>query len=63
MKDRIDSKPRTTGELAAYYSVSKSTFRKWMQVPSLASIRPEVGRYYSIRQVKMIVEHLGEKGE
>lgn len=59
MKDLIDSKPRTIGELAAYYRVDRRTFRKWMSCPSLSGIRPETGRFFSIKQVKTIIEHLG----
>lgn len=60
MKDeRIDSKPRTVGELAAYYCVDRRTFRKWLSCPTLSGIRPETGRFFSVRQVRIIVSHLG----
>lgn len=60
MKDeRIDSGPRTIGQLAAYYRVDRRTFRKWLSCPTLSGIRPETGRFFSVRQVRMIVEHLG----
>lgn len=58
-KDNICSKPRTIGELAAYYSVDRATFKKWIQCETLKDIRPEVGRYFSIRQVRSIVAHFG----
>jgi hypothetical protein len=57
---RIDDRPRLLSELAAYYKVSRNTMRKWLKGHSLAHIRPETGNYYSIAQVKMIVEHLGK---
>lgn len=57
--DRIDSKPRTLKELAQYYNVDRATFKKWLQCQTLAHVRPEVGRYYSIKQVKEIINHLG----
>lgn len=60
MPINICSKPRTISELATYYNVDVRTFRKWLKVPTLSSIRPEAGRFYSIRQVKIIVGHLGD---
>lgn len=56
---RIDDRPRLLGELAAYYNVSRNTMRKWLTSDSLAHIKPETGNYFSVKQVKMIVEHLG----
>lgn len=61
--DRIDSKPRTLGELANYYNVDRATFKKWMSCQSLRHIRPEVGRYYSLRQVREILAHLGSNDD
>lgn len=63
MSNRIESKPRTLGELAAYYEVDKRTFKRWLTCPTLAGIRPEVGRFYSINQVKAIIKHLGSNEE
>lgn len=60
---RIDSKPRTLGELAAYYEVDKRTFRKWLACSTLADIRPEAGRFFSINQVRIIIKHLGTNEE
>ena len=57
---RIYSKPRTLSELAAYYEVDVRTFKKWMSCQVLNDIRPEVGRFYSIKQIKAIVSHLGD---
>lgn len=59
MNQRIDSRPRTVGELAAYYGVDRRTFRKWLLCPSLQGIRPETGRFYSIKQIRIIINHLG----
>lgn len=58
-KEPIDAKPRLLCELAVYYDVSRNTMRKWLNSDSLAHIKPETGNYFSVKQVKMIVEHLG----
>ena len=63
MKQRIDSKPRTLGELAAYYEVDKRTFRKWLACSTLNNIRPETGRFFSINQIRVIINHLGSNEE
>jgi hypothetical protein len=51
-------KPYTTSELAAFYKVCSRTLRKWLK-----SIENEVGerigRYYTVNQVKIIIEKLG----
>lgn len=60
---RITSKPRTISELAAYYQVDVRTFKQWMSCPTLCEIRPEKGRFYSIKQVRVIVGHLGDNEE
>lgn len=59
----IDSSPRTIGELARYYEVDPKTFKKWLDCPTLCGIRPETGNYFSINQVKIIVNHLGRNDE
>lgn len=62
-RQRIDSKPRTLGELAAYYEVDRRTFRKWLACSTLNNIRPETGRFFSINQVRVIIKHLGSNEE
>lgn len=57
---KITDKPRTLKELAAYYEVDTRTFKSWLNCKALEGIKPESGYYYSINQVKKIVEHLGE---
>jgi len=59
MTEKLDSKPRTVGELARYYCVSVKTFKKWLGCDTLKHIHPETGRFYSIKQVKEIINHLG----
>lgn len=59
-KERITDKPRTLKELAAYYEVDTRTFKNWLKCKTLEGITRENGYYFSINQVKQIVEHLGE---
>ena len=59
MTQRIDSKARTISELAAYYGVDPRTFRKWLACPTLGGIKPETGRFFSIKQIRLIINHLG----
>ncbi len=58
--ERIFDKPRTLSQLAAYYEVDIRTFKKWLACDTLSNIKPEVGRFYSIKQIKAIVMHLGD---
>ncbi|MDR1543884.1 MAG: DUF4248 domain-containing protein [Prevotellaceae bacterium] len=57
--EKLTGKPKTMKELAAAYSVSKKTFKNWLQYPPLDSLRKN-GYYFSINQVEEIVKHLGE---
>lgn len=57
--NRIDSQPRTIGELARYYNVDKKTFKKWLSCKTLGGIHPENGNFFSIAQIKTIINHLG----
>jgi hypothetical protein len=58
--EKLTSKPRTLKELAAAYSVSKSTFKDWLKYPPLNNIQKKGGYYFTISQVTEIVNHLGE---
>lgn len=51
-------RPFTTSELADIYGVCDKTFRKWVK-PHLSAIGERNGRYYSVMQVKTIIEKLG----
>lgn len=51
-------KPCSIKELAAIYDMSTKTIRKWMK-PHLEEIGKREGRYYTIRQVKIIFVCLG----
>ena len=60
--ERLDSKPRTIKELAAAYSVSQRTMRKWLRRhPQTALIYQFRGGYYfTILDVRRIMQALGE---
>lgn len=60
MTEPLTAQPRTLKEIAIYYKVDTKTVKKWLSCNTLKDIKPESGRYYSIRQLKLIVEHLGE---
>ena len=61
MKQKITDRPRYLSELAREYNVSKNTFKSWLQCPQLKDIIADKNRYYfTISEVKRIVEHLGE---
>lgn len=47
-------------ELASAYNVNQKTFKAWLNCNTLKHIQPEVGFYYSIKQVNEIINHLGE---
>ena len=51
-------KPSTTKELTEVYACSAKTFRKWLE-PHRAAIGARQGRYWTVAQVKMILEKLG----
>lgn len=49
----------TFKELTSLYGVSPKTMRKWLQ-PHLESIGKKISIYYTVKQVKIIFEKLGE---
>jgi hypothetical protein len=55
-------RPYTAKQLYELYGVSDKTFRKWL-VPFATEIGEKKGRYYTIAQVKVILERLGIPGE
>ncbi|MFC4262329.1 hypothetical protein ACFOWM_05545 [Ferruginibacter yonginensis] len=55
-------KPSSPVDLAKLYGVCDKTFKKWLK-PFEAAIGERIGRYYSIAQVRIIFEKLGEPGE
>lgn len=54
-------KAYTVKSLAEVYGVSAKTFRRWL-APFHKKIGEKQGYFYSISQVKSIVEHLGIPG-
>jgi len=52
-------KPYTKKELAGLYGISIKTLRTWLR-PHLHLIGEPPGRYYTVRQVRLIFECLGE---
>jgi hypothetical protein len=56
---RIEIKHYSTKELAGFYGVCDKTLLKWMK-PFLECIGQRQGRYYTVAQVKLIFEKLGE---
>ncbi len=57
-KTSIEIKPYMLNELAKFYQVSDPTFRSWLK--GIADkIGKRHGRYYSVKQVEIIIEELG----
>lgn len=54
----FEIKPYSNKELSHLYGIGDRTFTKWL-APFKDSIGPKVGRYYTVLQVKIIVEKLG----
>ena len=55
---RLSLRPYTAKQLYEMYGVSDKTFRKWLE-PFSETIGEKKGRYYTIGQVKAILECLG----
>lgn len=53
------TKAYTFKELAGLYGVSPKTMRKWLQ-PHQESIGKKISIYYTVKQVQIIFEKLGE---
>lgn len=60
ISEKITDKPRFIYELAQYYNVSVRTFKNWLNVPQLQHLLNKKGYYYTIKEVREIVDHLGE---
>jgi hypothetical protein len=48
----------TLKEIASLYCVSKITFKKWLK-PFEKDIGKRIGHFYSVKQIKIILEKLG----
>lgn len=55
----IEVKHYSIKELARFYGVCDKTLLKWMK-PFSNEIRERQGRYFTVAQVKIIFEKLGE---
>jgi hypothetical protein len=53
----IKFRPYSHKELTVLYGISAKTFNRWLQ-PFAETIGKRNGRYYTIRQVRMIFEFL-----
>ena len=51
-------KPYSHKEVATFYGVCPKTLEKWL-VPFKIKIGPRLGRYYTVKQVSMILNKLG----
>lgn len=59
--EKFDLKAYSKKELAEKYEVSVKTFNKWLE-PFTEKVGEKRGRYYTVNQVKTIVEVLGLPG-
>lgn len=57
-KSSTNITPLSCSELGELYGVHSKTFKKWI-FPFKDKIGKRIGRYYSIRQVKIIFRYLG----
>ena len=55
----VTVKPYSCKEIAQLYGVSDKTLKKWL-LPFTETVGPKQGRYYTIAQVRVIFEKLGE---
>jgi hypothetical protein len=59
-KDKFTSSPRNSKELANYFGIDPKTFKKWLKIANL-DLGPRLGYYFSPRQVRLIVDHMGAR--
>lgn len=55
------NEPMTITRLAGLYGVSRPTMRKWIK-PLLKQLGKIVGKLYNLKQVRLIIRHLGTPG-
>lgn len=55
----VEVKPYSIGELATMYGVSVRTMHTWLK-PIQSMLGDLVGRYYNLRQIRIIFDELGE---
>ena len=56
--EKFQLQPLSNAELANIYGISRTTLLTWMK-PFKNELGERKGWYYNIRQVKIIIEHLG----
>lgn len=62
MKPTIrEVKPYTHRELSGYYGVCDKTLKRWL-LPFQGQIGEKNGRYYTVYQVRIILEKIGVPG-
>ena len=61
-KMTIQLQPYSLTELAALYNVTPRTLKLWLE-PFLEPIGLKKGRFYTIRQIEVIFEKIGEPGK
>jgi hypothetical protein len=59
--NRLEVKPYTKKELAAIYCISVRSLSNW--VNKFPEVGPKNGKYYTVIQVRTIIEKLGTIGE
>ena len=62
MKKTLSLKPYTVLELARLYGISDRTMKKWIR-PFETEVGTKIGHFYTVAQVRVILEHLGIPGE
>lgn len=60
-KQRLELKPYSLSDLARIYQMHRETFRNWI-MPFQDEIGVRRGRFYTIKQVKIIIDKLGLPG-
>lgn len=58
MSQKIEIKPYNLKELAFIYGVCRKTFKKWIE-PFDEEIGDKKGRFFNIKQVRIIFDKLG----
>jgi transposase-like protein len=54
----LEIKPYSITDFSALYGVSARTMLRWIK-PFIEEVGPRNGRFYSVTQVKVIIEKLG----
>lgn len=61
-KNEFDIKPYNIKELANIYGMNPRTFSTWIK-PIKIKLGEKKGRYFDVKQVEMILDHLGIPGK